>query len=156
MKLPWVFAYSLSLSLFQTRSWQGLLYEFGVYGPYFRQVYYSFELMSPRINTVKWSPQCSSDYVLLTPHGWAVPTPGPTILDATGNLVWTEDRYGLAMDLQMQRYRGEDYLTFWAGSKAKGHGQGVYYMVSIIDIDGFLICTPASAIANRMNYLHQV
>jgi hypothetical protein len=48
------------------------------------------------------------------------------------------------MDLQMQRYRGEDYLTFWAGSEAKGHGQGVYYMVSIIDIDGFLICTPAS------------
>lgn len=38
--------------------------------------------------------------------------------------------YGETFGLGVQRYRGEEYLTFWRGDDSVGgHGEGWYYMV---------------------------
>ena len=58
-----------------------------------------------------------------------VPRPGPVIMDARGELVWMEDKFGQAMDFKMQHYKGQDYLTFWTGSDSGTFGSGVYNMV---------------------------
>jgi hypothetical protein len=64
-------------------------------------------------------------HVLLTPKGSSVSNPGPTILDSTGNLVWTTDQYPNAMNLKLQSYNNQTYLTFWSGTKTGGQGQGL-------------------------------
>ena len=49
----------------------------------------------------------------------------------SGSLVWGPDRhYGEVYNFQVQQYKGEDYLVFWAGDDSiGGHGEGKYYMV---------------------------
>ncbi|KAK4541627.1 hypothetical protein LTR36_007771 [Oleoguttula mirabilis] len=61
--------------------------------------------------------------------GPSIDNPGPMILDTEGELVWTSDHFGHAANLKVQWYRGQDYLTFWAGEKLQESGQGVYYML---------------------------
>jgi hypothetical protein len=53
------------------------------------------------------------------------------ILDSRGQLVWqsTEEAFAAAANLKVQQYRGEEYLTFWAGKKAGSQGKGKFYMV---------------------------
>lgn len=50
---------------------------------------------------------------------------------SSGSVVWTPDRkYGSVYNLQVQNYKGEDYITFWGGnSSVGGHGEGYHYMV---------------------------
>lgn len=103
----------------------------GLYGAYLGHNYVSFDLVPPKVAFVKYDSECSKDYTLISPRGRAVPTPGPMILDANGDLVWMEDRFGQAMDFRVQRYAGEDYLTFWVGSDSGTFGTGEYYMASI-------------------------
>lgn len=47
-------------------------------------------------------------------------------------MIWGPDhRYGEVYNFQVQMYKGEPYLTFWAGDDSVGgHGEGKYYMVS--------------------------
>lgn len=106
-------------------------HDWGLYGLYPREWYRSFNLGAPRINFLQWSDQCSNGYTMLTPRGSLVWHPAPTIVDGRGNLVWTDDGYGMVTDMKVQRYRGEDYLTFWSGWNGADHtyGVGVYYMV---------------------------
>jgi hypothetical protein len=66
---------------------------------------------------------------LITPKGDWVPDAGPTILTPRGDLVWSAAGYRNAMNLNMQIYKGENFLTFWSGDKAATSGQGVYYML---------------------------
>ena len=49
-----------------------------------------------------------------------------------GAMIWGNDhRYGEVYNFQVQMYKGEPYLTFWAGDDSVGgHGEGKYYMVS--------------------------
>ncbi|KAK5116611.1 hypothetical protein LTR85_009236 [Meristemomyces frigidus] len=61
--------------------------------------------------------------------GPSIVSPGPMILNTKGDLVWTSDQFGHASNLKVQRYRHQDYLTFWAGEKLQESGQGVYYML---------------------------
>lgn len=73
-------------------------------------------------------------YYFITPRGWKVSDPGPMILDGNGTLIWTDhfsNKFGgQAYDLRVQKYKGEDYLTFWLGDdRVRGHGAGHYYMV---------------------------
>ena len=68
----------------------------------------------------------------MEPRGKVVESPGPMITDAQGELIWMEDSFGEVMDLKVQTYNGEDYLTFWSGIDDKTHGRGKYYMVSNI------------------------
>lgn len=106
-------------------------YDIGLYGAYPGETYATFPLAAPRLSVPRWNKQCNDDYLtLLTPRGWAVPTPGPVILDARGNLVWMEERFGEVMDMKIQEYKGENYITFWSGIDDGTHGRGTYYMVS--------------------------
>ena len=57
------------------------------------------------------------------------------ILDAAGSLIWSKhfdnDFGGQAYDLKVQKYHGEQYLTFWLGDDTvRGHGWGHYYMLN--------------------------
>lgn len=58
-----------------------------------------------------------------------MPSPGPAMLDARGNLIWMEDKFGQAMNFQVQKYKGQDYLTFWTGTDHAAHSNGSYLMV---------------------------
>lgn len=106
-------------------------YDLAIYGRYPERRYVSFSLASPRSSVVKWDDSCDTGLVMLDLHGGYVSSEGPMILDMRGELVWITDSYGLATNLKVQRYRGEDFLTFWAGKKSTtAFGRGKYYMVS--------------------------
>lgn len=98
----------------------------------------SSKLKAPIIDFQVRSPACNDGgSYSITPRGWKVPSPGPMILDGDGNLVWTDhfsNKFGgQAYDLRVQRYKGEEYLTFWLrDDRVRGHGAGHYYMVRSI------------------------
>lgn len=48
----------------------------------------------------------------------------PVIYDAAGSPVWIGPDGDTATDLRVQRYRGEDVLTYWAGRSTGGNGKG--------------------------------
>lgn len=53
------------------------------------------------------------------------------ILDIHGRAIWAStNSYGQVYNLQVQEFKGNQYLTFWAGNDAVGgHGVGEYYML---------------------------
>jgi len=104
-------------------------YDLAFFGAYRTRKYHSFDLRSPRASIVRWDESCGNGYVFIDPNGPSVDHRGPTILDARGNLIWTSDEFQTSTNLKVQRYKGQDYLTFWSGKKAKTMGTGVYYMV---------------------------
>ena len=122
----------LPLVSYVVPSLQPSFYDFGVFGLYPTVEYASFDLQPPRPLLVRWDPRCESGLVLLTPNGPSVSHPGPMILDSRGSLVWMTDEFDVAANLKVQRYRGQNYLTFWAGEKAQTSGKGDYYMVSLV------------------------
>src|SRR5579862_1061072 len=75
----------------------------------------------------------SAGFVFLAPYDIAATTPvpgkyGPMILDENGQLVWYLPRKTLtAMDLKVQRYRGQRVLTWYEGDVLSGYG-GRYHM----------------------------
>lgn len=104
-------------------------YDWGLYGAYPRLSYESFPLASPWVNLVQTSAQCEDGYTFVEPRGLSVPHAGPIILDNDGNLVWMETKYGQAMDVKVQTYRGQDYITFWHGGDSGWFGKGYYLML---------------------------
>ncbi|ETN45157.1 uncharacterized protein HMPREF1541_10034 [Cyphellophora europaea CBS 101466] len=110
--------------------WEPALYDWGVEGFYRTTEYASLNLTSPLFSIPTWSDRCDDGrYILITPKGNYVPNGGPTIVDPRGNLVWMSDQYRNAMNLNMQTYKGDKFLTFWTGDKAATSGQGVYHML---------------------------
>jgi hypothetical protein len=105
-------------------------FDLAVYGGYPQRTYVSHNLTSPDLQQVKWDDKCDNGFIFISPQGKSVEHPGPMILDARGNLVWQTDQYGQAMNLKVQEYKGEKYLTFWAGLRGSSYGYGNYYMVS--------------------------
>ncbi|KAF2169193.1 hypothetical protein M409DRAFT_20416 [Zasmidium cellare ATCC 36951] len=109
----------------------------GTYGYY---PTYSFktevDLTAPITNFMQWNERCNDGSLyFLTPRGWGIPDPGPMILDEQGNLIWTKhfaNKFGgQAYDFMVQKYKGEEYLTFWLGDdRVRGHGSGFYYMLN--------------------------
>lgn len=106
-----------------------LWFDAGLFGAYVGRHFSSFDLVPPQVNFLSQQ-SCDPSYTFLSPRGNSVPSPGPLVLDAEGELVWMEDRWGQAMDLRVQGYRGQDYITFWRGSDSGTHGTGTYLMVS--------------------------
>ncbi|KAK3117040.1 hypothetical protein LTR53_001994 [Teratosphaeriaceae sp. CCFEE 6253] len=109
----------------------------GTYGYYPVRTYATAaELHSPQTNFLTWDERCDDGlFYFLTPRGWGIPDPGPMILDGHGELVWAkhfDNKFGgQAYDFMVQRYQGEDYLTFWLGDdRVRGHGSGFYYMLN--------------------------
>lgn len=110
----------------------------GAQGSYPVRKFYSSNIKAPKVNFLKWSPECATqnDFYFITPKGWKVTDPGPMILDSRGELVWgahfDNEFGGQAYDLMVQEYLGEKFLTFWLGDdRIRGHGAGHFHMVSI-------------------------
>lgn len=105
-------------------------YDWGVYGVAPSRSYQSCSLTSPRLETLQWDPRCNSGFTFLAPRGFSVAEPSLLILDAQGDPVWVNYSWGEVHDFKVQRFKGKDYLTFWAGVQRDIHGQGSWYMVS--------------------------
>lgn len=104
------------------------------FGKYPVQTFKSTPIVAPRPNFLLRDSRCESDlYTFLTPRGYveAARNAQMIILDQGGHLVWTSGWEGKQIyNLMVQRYKGHNYLTFWAGNDAVGgHGAGTYYMV---------------------------
>lgn len=108
-------------------------YERNGYGPHPLTVFKSAtQLEVPKLDVLQSSKACDSSlYTLLTPRGGATHEPQATILDSNGDLIWTSGWNGQQLyNLMVQEYKGEKYLTFWAGNDAVGgHGAGTIIMV---------------------------
>ncbi|RMJ21611.1 Arylsulfotransferase ASST [Aspergillus sp. HF37] len=111
-------------------SWHQFWYDVGIFGAHPTLDFKSFAPKAPELSAVRWDPRCEPGYVLLSPRGRFYPEPGPLIYDTRGELVWIESRFGMVMDLNVQRFRGEDFLTFWVGEDDGTRGEGSYYMLN--------------------------
>jgi hypothetical protein len=114
---------------------QSSRFENGDLGQWPTETYRSSALMGPILNYVESNPQCKDgQYTLIAPRGMAVRNPGPMIIDQDGHLVWTK-YYGQTYNVNVYKYKGQDYLTFWVGNDGiVGHGDGTYYMVSPVSV----------------------
>ncbi|KAK3691322.1 hypothetical protein LTR37_018683 [Vermiconidia calcicola] len=138
----------LPLLVYYFPSLDARFYDLGAYGFYPEQQYHSFNLTSPIPHTPKWKASvCDTEHetgglVLIDLHGTGVSYKGPTVLDLKGNLIWTDDSYGQhAMGTKVQTWRGEQYLTFWAGD---GNDHGDFYMLD----SGFNLAQTVSAVGD--------
>ena len=108
-------------------------FDTGSLGYYVELSFNSSDLVAPQLNIQQWSDECNSDdsYYFFAPRGLMVGRTGPTILDSHGHLVWRREDYGMTYDFKVQKYKGQDVLTFWSGDDAVvGHGSGFQYIVS--------------------------
>lgn len=106
-------------------------YDLGYYGFGPSHSYVSFHEESPSIDITPADAQCDPRYTFIAPRGDSVRHPGPMILDANGELVWTKHNQGTTQDFKVQEFNGERYLTYWQGDEEDGHGvDGAWYMVS--------------------------
>lgn len=106
----------------------------GSLGAYPNQTYITApDAISPRLNILQSSPRCDDGlYTMISLRGDRVELKGqsPMIFDSQGQLVWMNATYGETFGLGVQRYKGQDYLTFWQGDDSVGgHGEGFYFMV---------------------------
>lgn len=106
-----------------------LWYDWGMYGAYPQLRYESFGASSPWPNVLKSDPACDDGYIFIGPRGPSVETPGPIVMDQRGNLVWMDTQWGQTMDVKVQAYRDDQYITFWHGSDNGTFGEGYYLMV---------------------------
>lgn len=104
-------------------------YDLGLSGFGPTRAYASFEYESPVVEISQWGSGCDPRFTFLGPRGDSIVHPGPMILDAAGDLVWMKYNPGITQDLKVQRYRGEDYLTYWEGKEVEGRGKGSWFMV---------------------------
>lgn len=103
------------------------------YGFYVTQTFKSSPQVTgvPVVNFMEPFTRCDDgSYLLITPRG-NVAESTPMILDVNGSLVWAATKkYGQVYNLQVQSYKGQSYLTFWAGDDTVGgHGVGTHYML---------------------------
>lgn len=113
-------------------------YDLGLSGIYPRQQYQTVGFEAPSVKFTQWDSRCDHGNLLLAPSGPGVPRQarGPVMLDSRGELIWMgNDRWKDAASLDVQRYKGEDYLTFWTRDEAKTrendyHRDRFYVMVS--------------------------
>lgn len=128
-QLTYADAYSSNRPLHIEKSYW---YDWGWYGGYPSTSYESFGAESPFVNLVEQDDRCDDGLIFIEPRGKYVETPGPVILDNDGNLVWTQTKWGQAMDLKVQTYKEKDYITFWRGTDSGTFGTGSYLMVSAV------------------------
>ncbi|KAK1145181.1 hypothetical protein N8T08_004614 [Aspergillus melleus] len=104
-------------------------YDLGLYGFGPSRSYVSFDYESPVVEISEWGSGCDPRYMLIAPRGDSVANPGPMILDSQGELVWAKWNWGTTQDFKIQRYKGEDFLTYWEGGQIAGRGYGTWYML---------------------------
>jgi hypothetical protein len=118
---------------------QDVRYDHGNIGPYPSQSYKSSQLVSPRVNILKDDPRCrDGSHIFFNPRGGKVASPGPMIVEEDGTLVWASQGYANSKNtygLDVQEYRGEKYLTFWAGDDGvRGHGEGMLHRTRTVHL----------------------
>ncbi|OGE52880.1 hypothetical protein PENARI_c009G00103 [Penicillium arizonense] len=104
-------------------------YDLGAQGLGPTKDYVSFDQESPIVEISPPGAQCDPRYTFLAPRGDSVAHPGPMILDSAGELVWTKWNGGTTQDFKVQRYKGEDFLTYWQGDTDDNYGRGLWYML---------------------------
>ncbi|KAJ5295467.1 hypothetical protein PENANT_c001G01719 [Penicillium antarcticum] len=104
-------------------------YDLGAQGLGPDRNYVSFDQESPIVEITPPGAQCDPRYTFLAPRGDSVAHPGPMILDSAGELVWTKWNWGTTQDFKLQRYKGEDFLTYWQGDTDDNYGRGLWYML---------------------------
>ncbi|KAL2857369.1 ASST-domain-containing protein [Aspergillus pseudoustus] len=106
-------------------------YDLGAYGFGPSRSYASFQYESPllEITAVDGDRGCDDLYTFLAPRGDSVAHPGPMVFDADGELVWMKHNWETTQDFKVQRFQGEDYLTYWEGEQVDGRGYGSWYML---------------------------
>ncbi|KAJ5895014.1 hypothetical protein N7495_006705 [Penicillium taxi] len=103
-------------------------YDLGLYGFGPSQDFVSFDKESRFVEISPADAQCDPRFTFFAPRGDSVAHPGPMILDAQGDLVWMKHNAATTQDFKLQRYKGQDYLTYWEGDEEEGHGLGSWYM----------------------------
>jgi hypothetical protein len=115
-------------------------YDLGLYGLGPTRTYRSFDAPMTDVEFRQRDVRCGQDPIFFAPRGPAT-EPGGVILGADGELIWRQ--YGFGGDIQdfrVQEYRGERFLTFWAGKEDGARKEGFWYMVSF-----GLLLTPLSS-----------
>ncbi len=112
----------------------GWLYDRGIFGSYPSAHYKSFGAESPQVNRVRNDDRCDDGLIFIAPRGTSVGSPGPTILDKDGNLVWMQTSWGNTADFKVQKVGKQSFITFWHDQPSSvgngGSGQGAYVVVS--------------------------
>ncbi|KAF2206188.1 hypothetical protein CERZMDRAFT_53706, partial [Cercospora zeae-maydis SCOH1-5] len=137
--MPYAVVIAFIVSLFttsladQTAFLADARYNKGEYGSYVTQTFKSNPQVTaaPIVNFMKPFTSCDDgSYLMICPRGTAV-DPTLMILDVTGSPVWAStQKYGEVYNLQVQRYKGEPFLTFWGGNDSiGGHGIGTHFML---------------------------
>jgi hypothetical protein len=103
--------------------------DWAVYGAYPTQTFVSTDLIAPKPWRTLWDKSCDGGNILVGPNGPSVEQPSPMMLNTDGDLIWMSHEYGHIMNFNVQTYKGKDYLTFWAGNKQGGVGQGDMFML---------------------------
>lgn len=101
-------------------------YDLGLQGIYPRQHFHSVDFEPPGPKITQWDSRCDSGNLFLTPRGPSVTgaARGPVILDAKGHLIWMDNqKFQQALNLNVQHYKGKDYLTFWTKAKKSKHSK---------------------------------
>lgn len=106
-------------------------YDFGFYGFGPSQSFVSFDEEARVVEISPDDAQCDPRYTFIAPRGDSVAHAGPMILDARGELVWAKYNWGTTQDFKVQRFKGENYVTYWQGDEEDGHGRGSWYMVGL-------------------------
>jgi len=113
---------------------QGHLYDTGVFGRLPNSHLKSTKGVATRLGRLAWDPLVcdrQDEYFFVGIHGILLGHAGPMIFDNDGYQVWHGKGFGSTYNFRMQTYKGEQYLTWWAGNdQVRGHGEGYYYMVS--------------------------
>ena len=111
-------------------------YDLGLYGFGPTRGYVSFAYESPVVEISQWDAGCDPRFTFIAPRGDSIAHPGPMILDAAGNLVWMKPGHDVTQDFKLQRYQGEDFLTYWEGKEVGGRGDGSWFMVCVVSVMG--------------------
>lgn len=118
-------------------------YDLGFHGLYPRKHFHSVDFEAPAPKITQWDSRCDYGNLFFTPRGpWVQGAArGPIITDPRGNLVWMDNhRFEQAMNFNVQKYRGQDYLTFWTKHRKTKHGKPAkhskksYVMVRLLRI----------------------
>ncbi|KAL4744396.1 hypothetical protein BDW72DRAFT_92940 [Aspergillus terricola var. indicus] len=130
-------------------------YDLGAYGFGPSRGYVSFQYESPLVQIAQTDngTGCDARYTFLAPRGDSVAHEGPMILDAQGELVWMKHNWDTTHDFKVQRYRGQDYLTYWEGSQVEGRGYGSWYMLDSTYTPRYVI-NPVGDYGGDLHELH--
>ncbi|KAI5267469.1 hypothetical protein E4T47_08006 [Aureobasidium subglaciale] len=104
--------YASSIAAFAFNS-----YDVGFQGLYPRRRFHTVDFEAPAPKITRWDSRCDYGSLFITPRGpWVSGAArGPAILDAKGELIWMDNtQFTQSMNLNVQKYKGKDYLTFWS------------------------------------------